>query len=152
MVFVAFQLSANHIQMSYYFLIVMIAIAIAYLFEAIKKKELGVYAKSTGVLVIAGLIGVTANISSLYHTYEYSKETMRGKSELSHHGAENKTDAGLERDYITAWSYGIGETFTLLVPNTKGGASVPLAQNQMAMKKARPEYREIYSQIGQYGG
>ena len=152
MIFVAFQLSANHIQMSYYFLIVMIAIAIAYLFEAIKKKELGVYAKSTGVLVIAGLIGVTANISSLYHTYEYSKETMRGKSELSHHSAENKTEAGLERDYITAWSYGIGETFTLLVPNTKGGASVPLAQNQMAMKKARPEYREIYSQIGQYWG
>ena len=152
MVFVAFQLSANHIQMSYYFLIVMLAIAIAYLVEAIKKKELGVYAKSTGVLVIAGLIGVTANISSLYHTYEYSKETMRGKSELSHHGAENKTDAGLERDYITAWSYGVGETFTLLVPNTKGGASVPLSQNQTAMKKARPEYRELYSQIGQYWG
>ena len=152
MVFVAFQLSANHIQMSYYFLIVMIAIAIAYMVEAIKKKQLGIYAKSTGVLVVAGLIGVTANISSLYHTYEYSKETMRGKSELSHHGAENKTDAGLERDYITAWSYGIGETFTLLVPNTKGGASVPLSQNQIAMKKARPEYRELYTQIGQYWG
>ncbi len=152
MVFVAFQLSSNHIQMSYYFMIVMIAIALAYLVEAIKKKQLGVYAKSTGVLIIAGLIGVTANISSLYHTYEYSKETMRGKSELSHHGAENKTDAGLERDYITAWSYGVGETFTLLVPNTKGGASVPLAQNHIAMKKARPEYRELYSQIGQYWG
>ena len=152
MVFVAFQLSSNHIQMSYYFMIVMIAIAVAYLVEAIKKKQLSVYAKSTGVLIIAGLIGVTTNISSLYHTYEYSKETMRGKSELSHHGAENKTDAGLERDYITAWSYGIGETFTLLVPNTKGGASVPLAQNHIAMKKALPEYREIYSQIGQYWG
>ncbi len=152
MIFVAFQLSANHIQMSYYFLIVMIAIAIAYLVEAIKKKELAVFAKSTGVLVIAGLIGVTTNISSLYHTYEYSKETMRGKSELSHHGAENKTDEGLERSYITAWSYGIGETFTLLVPNTKGGASVPLAQNQLGMKKASPEYREIYGQIGQYWG
>lgn len=152
MVFVAFQLSSNHIQMSYYFMIVMIAIALAYLVEAFKKKQLAVYAKSTGVLIIAGLIGVTANISSLYHTYEYSKETMRGKSELSHHGAENKTDAGLERDYITAWSYGVGETFTLLVPNTKGGASVPLAQNHIAMKKARPEYRELYSQIGQYWG
>ncbi len=152
MVFLAFQLSANHIQMSYYFIIVMIAIAIAYMVEAIRKKELGVFAKSTGVLVVAALIGVTANISSLYHTYEYSKETMRGKSELSHHGAENKTEAGLERDYITAWSYGIGETFTLLVPNTKGGASVPLAQNQTAMKKASPEYREIYGQIGQYWG
>ena len=77
---------------------------------------------------------------------------MRGKSELSHHGAENKTDAGLERNYITAWSYGIGETFTLLVPNTKGGASVPLSKNPIAMKKARPEYRDIYNQIGQYWG
>ena len=152
MVFVAFQLSANHIQMSYYFMIVMIAIAIAYLVEAIRNNQVKIYAKSTGVLIIAGLIGVTANISSLYHTYEYSKETMRGKSELSHHGAENKTDEGLERDYITAWSYGIGETFTLLVPNTKGGASVPMAQNHIAMKKALPEYREIYSQIGQYWG
>ena len=152
MIFVAFQLSANHIQMSYYFMIVMIAIVLAYLAEAIKKKQLGVFAKSTGVLIVAGLIGVTANISSLYHTYEYSKETMRGKSELSHHAEENKTEAGLERDYITAWSYGIGETFTLLVPNTKGGASVPLSQNPTAMKKARPEYRELYSQIGQYWG
>ena len=152
MVFVAFQLSSNHIQMSYYFMIVMIAIAIAYLVEAIRKKQLAIYAKSTGVLIIAGLIGVSANISSLYHTYEYSKETMRGKSELSHHGAENKTNAGLERDYITSWSYGIGETFTLLVPNTKGGASVPLSQNPVAMKKARPEYRDIYNQIGQYWG
>ena len=152
MVFVAFQLSANHIQMSYYFMIVMIAIAIAYLVEAIKNKQLNIYAKSTGVIIVAALIGVTTNISSLYHTYEYSKETMRGKSELSHHGAENKTDAGLERDYITAWSYGIGETFTLLVPNTKGGASVPLSQSSIAMKKARPEYRELYSQIGQYWG
>ncbi len=152
MVFVAFQLSSNHIQMSYYFMIVMIAIAIAYMVEAIKERKFATYAKSTGVIIIAGLIGVTANISSLYHTYEYSKETMRGKSELSHHGAENKTDAGLERDYITAWSYGIGETFTLLVPNTKGGASVPLSQNPVAMKKARPEYRDIYNQIGQYWG
>ena len=133
-------------------MIVMIAIAIAYLVEAIRKKQLAIYAKSTGVLIIAGLIGVSANISSLYHTYEYSKETMRGKSELSHHGAENKTNAGLERDYITSWSYGIGETFTLLVPNTKGGASVPLSQNPVAMKKARPEYRDIYNQIGQYWG
>lgn len=152
MIFVAFQISANHIQMSYYFFFVMLFMVIAYFVDAIKKKTLPDFLKSTGVIVIAGLIGVLANLSNLYHTYEYSKESMRGKSELSHHGAENKTDNGLERDYITAWSYGVGETWTLLVPNTKGGASVPMSENAKAMEKARPEYRQLYQQIGQYWG
>ncbi|PLB87139.1 hypothetical protein C0T31_01065 [Dysgonamonadaceae bacterium] len=152
MIFVAFQISANHIQMSYYFLFVMLFFVIAFFVEALRKKKLPDFLKSTGVIVIAGLIGVLANASNLYHTYEYSKETMRGKSELSHHDAGNKTNNGLERDYITAWSYGIGETWTLLVPNTKGGASVPLSENETAMKKARPEYVQLYQQIGQYWG
>ena len=58
----------------------------------------------------------------------------------------------MERDYITQWSYGIGETFSLLVPNVKGGASVPLAANEKAMEKANPMYGSIYSQLGQYWG
>lgn len=152
MLFTAFQISANHPQMSYYFLFVMLFIAIAFLVDAFQKKELPDFFKSTAILIFAGIIGVAANASSLYHTYEYSKETMRGKSELTHHGEENKSDNGLERDYITAWSYGIGETWTLLVPNTKGGASVPLSENDRAMSKARPEYRQLYQQIGQYWG
>ena len=152
MLFVAFQISSNHIQMSYYFMFMMFFIVAAYLADAVKTKTLPDFLKATGVIVIAGLIGVAANSSNLYHTYEYSKETMRGKSELSHHGEADKSDNGLERSYITAWSYGVGETFTLLVPNTKGGASVPLSHNETAMKKARPEYRELYQQIGQYWG
>ena len=152
MIFVAFQISANHIQMSYYFFFLMFFMVIAFLVEAIREKKLTDFLKSTAVVVVAGLIGVLANSSNLYHTYEYSKETMRGKSELSHHGAENKSDNGLERDYITAWSYGVGETWTLLVPNTKGGASVPISENAKAMENARPEYRELYRQIGQYWG
>lgn len=152
MIFVAFQISSNHPQMTYYFLFVMLFLAIAFLVEAIRKKELPGFLKSSAVLLVAGIIGVATNASSLYHTYEYSKETMRGKSELKHHGEENKTGNGLERDYITGWSYGIGETWTLLVPNTKGGASVPLSANEKAMAKARPEYRQLYQQIGQYWG
>ena len=153
MLFVAFQISSNHPQMTYYFLFVMLFIAIAFLAEAIQKKELPGFLKSTAVLLVAGIIGVAANASSLYHTYEYSKETMRGKSELAHHGEENKTGDGLERDYITAWSYGIGETWTLLVPNTKGGTSAArIAENERAMSKARPEYHQLYQQIGQYWG
>ncbi len=153
MVFVAFQISSNHPQMSYYFLFVMLFIAIAFLVEAIQRKELPGFLRSTAVLLMAGIVGIASNASSLYHTYEYSKETMRGKSELSHHGEENKTGDGLERDYITAWSYGIGETWTLLVPNTKGGSSsARMAENEKAMSKARPEYHQIYQQIGQYWG
>jgi len=150
--FVALQISSNHIQMSYYFLFVMFFMFVAYGVEAYRNQEVSHFWKATGVLVVAGLLGVCINLSNLYHTYEYSKESMRGKSELVKKNSANQTDSGLERDYITQWSYGIGETFTLLVPNTKGGASVPLAMNEDAMKKANPMYMNIYRQMGQYWG
>ena len=150
--FVALQISSNHVQISYYFLFVMLFMAIAYGVQAFRENALASYGKRTGVLVLAGLLGVCINLSNLYHTYEYSKESMRGKSELVKENASNQTSSGLERDYITQWSYGIGETFSLLVPNVKGGASVPLAANEKAMEKANPMYGSIYSQLGQYWG
>lgn len=150
--FVALQIFSNHPQMSYYFLFVMLFIAIAYGVLAWQKKQLPDFFKSTGVLVVAGLVGVCVNLSNLYHTYEYSKESMRGKSELVKENSADQTDSGLERSYITQWSYGIGETFSLLVPNVKGGASVPLAANEKAMEKANPAYQSLYAQLGQYWG
>ena len=150
--FVALQIASNHVQMSYYFLFVMLFMVIAYGVMAYQQKTVPAFLKSTGVLVVAGLLGVCINLSNLYHTYEYSKESMRGKSELVKENSANQTASGLERDYITQWSYGIGETFSLLVPNVKGGASVPLAANEKAMEKANPMYRNIYSQLGQYWG
>ena len=78
---------------------------------------------------------------------------MRGKSELKYEGAAAKqTSSDLNRDYITQWSYGIGETFSLLVPNVKGGASVPLSRSEKAMEKANPMYSSLYSQLTQYFG
>ena len=150
--FVALQIASNHVQMSYFFLFVMLFMVIAYGVMAYQQKTVPAFLKSTGVLVVAGLLGVCINLSNLYHTYEYSKESMRGKSELVKENSANQTASGLERDYITQWSYGIGETFSLLVPNVKGGASVPLAANEKAMEKANPMYRNIYSQLGQYWG
>ena len=150
--FVALQIASNHVQMSYYFLFVMLFMVIAYGVMAYQQKTVPAFLKSTGVLVVAGLLGVCINLSNLYHTYEYSKESMRGKSELVKENSANQTASGLERDYITQWSYGIGETFSLLVPNVKGGASVPLAANEKAMEKANPMYGSIYSQLGQYWG
>lgn len=151
--FMAMQIQSNHVQMSYYFLFLILFMVGAYFEDAWRNKQLPSFFKATGVLVVAGIVAVSINLSNLYHTYEYSKETMRGKSELKYEGpAAKQTSSGLDRDYITQWSYGIGETFSLLVPNIKGGASVPLAQNEKAMEKANPEYSGLYSQITQYFG
>ncbi|MCS2322072.1 YfhO family protein [Bacteroides fragilis] len=151
--FMAMQILSNHVQMTYYFLFVIFFMVGAFFEDAWRKKELPQFFKATGVLIVAGLIGVSINLSNLYHTYEYSKETMRGKSELKYEGAAAKqTSSGLNRDYITQWSYGIGETFSLLVPNVKGGASVPLSRSEKAMEKANPMYSSLYSQLTQYFG
>ena len=151
--FMAMQILSNHVQMTYYFLFVILFMVGAFFEDAWRKKELPQFFKATSVLIVAGLIGVSINLSNLYHTYEYSKETMRGKSELKYEGAAAKqTSSGLNRDYITQWSYGIGETFSLLVPNVKGGASVPLSRSEKAMEKANPMYSSLYSQLTQYFG
>lgn len=151
--FVALQISSNHVQMSYYFFFVILFFVGAYLEEAWRNKTLPQFFRASGVLLMAALIGVAANLSNLYHTYTYSKETMRGKSELtSTPPAGDPTGSGLDRDYITQWSYGIGETWTLLVPNFKGGASVPLNQSATAMEKADIRYSGLYSSLTQYFG
>ncbi len=151
-IFTAFEINANHVQMTYYYLFIILFLVIAWLVEAIQQKQLVRFAKATGVCIAAALIGVCLNLSNLYHTWQYGQESMRGKSELVKQNSANQTNSGLERDYITQWSYGIGETWTLLVPNTKGGASIPLSMNETAMAKANNDYISIYQQIGQYWG
>ena len=151
-IFTAFEINANHIQMTYYFLFVILFMVIAFLVDAIRNRQLARFWKASAVCVVAALIGVAMNASNLYHTWEYQKQSMRGKSELVKKNSANQTDSGLERDYITQWSYGIGETWTLLVPNAKGGASVPMIQNSIVRENANPMYEQIYQQLGQYWG
>ena len=154
-VFSAFEVAANHVQMTYYYLFIIFFMVIALLIEAIREKQLPRFFKALACCIVAALIGVGINSSNLYHTWQYQKETMRGKSELvktDKQEAANMTSSGLNRDYITQWSYGISETWTLLVPNTKGGASVPLANSETAMKKANPEFAQLYQQLTQYWG
>ncbi len=151
-VFTAFEVYANHVQMTYYYLFIILFMVIAFLVDAIQKKKLAQFGKATAVCAAGALIGIALNLSNLYHTWQYGQETMRGKSELVKKNSANQTSSGLDRDYITQWSYGIDETWTLLVPNAKGGASVPLAQNEKAMEKADPNFVQIYQQLGQYWG
>jgi hypothetical protein len=153
-IFTALQILSNHVQMTYYFLFVIGFMSLAYLIDAIRQKTFKQWMKATACFAIGGILGVCINLSNLYHTWEYSKESMRGKSELTQKtkDAADQTNSGLERSYITAWSYGIGETWTLLVPNTKGGASVPLASNEQAMKHANTTFAPIYRAFTQYWG
>ncbi len=151
-IFSAFEINANHVQMTYYYLFVIVAMVLAYFIEGIKQKNYRHLAKATAVCVVGALFGICLNLSNLYHTWSYSKETMRGASELVKEHSDNQTSSGLDRDYITQWSYGIDETWTLLVPNAKGGASVPLSQNETAMKHADSYYTGVYQQLGQYWG
>lgn len=151
-IFAAFEVHANHVQMTYYYLFIIVPMVVAWLVKSIREGRMAHFWKASLVSLAAAAIGICINLSNLYHTWQYSHESMRGKSELVKKNTDNQTSSGLDRDYITQWSYGIGETWTLLVPNTKGGASIPLADNAKAMEKADPNFAQIYQQMGQYWG
>ncbi len=127
--FAALQLASNHVQMTYYSMFIVVALAIAYLVKAIIEKQVARWCIATACLAVAACLALAANSPNLYMTYKYSQETIRGgHSELTPKGEEaakaQPTDGGLDKDYITQWSYGKDETFTLLIPNCKGGATV----------------------------
>lgn len=160
--FGALQLQSNHPQMTYYFLFVVLAMILAWLWVAIREKKVADWGIATVCALVAGCLAVAANSASLYNSYEYSKETVRGRAtDLKLSG--NDETGGMNRDAITAWSYGADETFTLLIPNVKGGSTIqPVAgQNQlksvMDTEKAEnmnlsPEERQFVGQFPQYFG
>lgn len=124
--FMGLELSANHPQMTYYLFLVMLVYFIFELINAFKSKEIKPFAISTGLLAAACLIGIGLNTTRLLTTYEYSKETIRGKSDLTI--LQDKKE-GLDHDYITHWSYGKLETFNLFIPDFMGGGSQPDEKN-----------------------
>jgi len=119
--FLSLEVRANHPQITYYLAIIALLYGLFQLVSAIREKSLTPFLKSVGVLLIALVFAVLTNITSLWATAEYGKYTIRGKSELSTE-KENRT-SGLDKDYATQWSYGIGETVTLLIPDFYGGSS-----------------------------
>ncbi len=149
--FVALQITSNHVQMSYYFFFVILFFVGAYFEKAWRTKTLPQFFKASAVLIVAALVGIAANVSNLYHTYAYSKETMRGKSELVQTGdaAKQRPVAGWTATTSPSGATGIDETLTLLVPNFKGGASAALSQSETAMSKANPMYSSLYGSLTQ---
>ena len=120
--FMALEIKMNHVQMTYYLFIIILIYVIAELFAKIKEKQLPMFLKAIGVLVIAGALALGTNITNLLTSYEYAKDTIRGQSELTINNQENKTK-GLDLDYATSWSYGVSESMTLLIPDFNGGSS-----------------------------
>lgn len=144
--FAMMQIAGNHVQMTYYFLFVIAGFMVAFLVSALRRGEMRRWLTATGALAVAAMFAVGANLPSLYNTYEYSKETMRGNhSELTTDTDPSNVSSGLNRDYITQYSYGRAETFTLLIPNVKGGASMKPSggRNVMLTLADLPEARQM---------
>ncbi|MDP1622089.1 MAG: YfhO family protein [Bacteroidales bacterium] len=120
-IFLSLEVKANHPQITYYLAIIALLYGLFHLIQSARIKELTPFFKTVGVLLIALVFAVLTNITSLWATWEYGKYTIRGKSELTT-DQDNRT-SGLDKDYATQWSYGIGETMTLLIPNIYGGSS-----------------------------
>jgi hypothetical protein len=133
--FLTLELLANHPQITYYAFFCLFIFVIAEFIHSLLKKEIQVFLKNSVILIIPLILAVGMNFTSLYTTYEYGKYSMRGKSELVTND-ENKT-TGLDRDYVTQWSYGIDETFTLLIPNFKGGANIPFDRTSKTVTALR---------------
>ncbi|MFM2134878.1 MAG: hypothetical protein RL021_278, partial [Bacteroidota bacterium] len=147
----ALELNTNHFQITYYLLLIVLLLGIAELYAAIRENRIVGFLKAVGLMVVMVVLAAGSNITNILVTQEYAKYSTRGQSELTSDQA-NKT-SGLDRDYITDWSYGIGESFTLLIPGFKGSASEPIAKNHRdALKKADSNYRENLSNFGAYFG
>jgi hypothetical protein len=133
-IFLSLEVKANHPQITYYLAMIALMLLVFKLVEAIRTRETGAFVKTCGVLLLALVFAVLTNITTLWATMEYTKYTLRGKSELTE-GKQNKT-SGVDRDYATQWSYGIGETMTLMIPNIYGGASGAKVMDDSELAKA----------------
>ena len=146
----AFEVRTNHLQITYYLALTIVILVIAELISDIKNKKIGHFLKASIGLAVAAIIGVLTCSTALYGNYEFGKETTRGKPVLTRN--EDNQTKGLDRDYITQWSYGKGETWSLLIPNAKGGASAYIGKQNPALEKADRRFKDNIAQSNAYWG
>ncbi len=146
----ALEIRAGHLQITYYLLLIVVCIIIAEIVETIREKKYLHFFKASGILVGVAVIAILTCTTTLYANMEFGKETMRGKPVLTKN-VENQTK-GLDRDYVTQWSYGIGETWSLMIPNAKGGASGYIGNDNKALDKCDARFRSTIAQQNAYWG
>ena len=155
-IFICLHLAANHLQMTYYMLFLLLALFITEFIRYYKESEISKFIKVTAFVILAALLGITPNITNIWVTYEYGKYTTRGKSELTVLNAESSdigTDAkGLDKDYIKQYSLGYGEVWSAIIPNIKGGSMGYLGNNPEVMETVDPNLRSSISKQYSYWG
>ena len=157
--FMTFELIANHVQITYYMGFVLLGFGIIELIRYAKKGEIAKFAKITGALAVAYGIAFLINVGNLTGTLEYAKYTTRGGTDLTITADGTANDSivtsGLDREYITAWSYGKGETFTFIIPNHKGGETMAMGNNDAnkdIINEVDPMYKNFVAGNNQYWG
>lgn len=153
--FMGLQLYANHLQITYYLILPLLAVGLVELIGQHKKGQAAQFWKRASLVVVAVLIGLLPNLGNILTTYEYSKASTRSPSELTINpdGSSNESNrsTGLDKDYITRWSYGLEETFTLLLPNMKGGKSGAILADQEEIERLRREDPQFFNfMVSQY--
>lgn len=136
--FMALEVNANHYQISYYLALAFLAFGIVYFIDALRNKALPQFFTASAVVILAAILGIGPSVGRVWTTAEYAPVTMRGGSELP---ADDASEAGLQKEYAFRWSLGIDETFTLMVPNFRGGASNP-------MDRTSKEFRQLNQAAG----
>lgn len=154
-IFLCLQLAANHLQMTYYLLYILLAIAVVEFLRYRKEKIIGQFIKISGILIIAGIIGVLPSFSNLMVTKEYAKYTTRGKSDLVTTQLSSEDNSGkkaLDRDYIKQYSLGRGEIWSLVIPNAKGGQTGAIGAKKDIIESVNQQYRQTIAQQNAYWG
>jgi hypothetical protein len=146
------QIAYNHVQITYYLFILVLILMLSRLIYAWIDGHIRKFAPRAAILAGAAVLAILPNLSILLPTYEYGKFSIRGPSELQSSRDDETRDAGLDRDYVFAWSYGKAETLTLLVPNVMGGASEALSKSPRAMEEVDARVRKIVGGQSQYWG
>lgn len=153
--FLALQIYANHLQITYYSMLTILIFGIAEFYFSFKEKRVNDFLKRCSVILLFAVIAIAANTERLWTTYEYGKFSLRGPSDLTQD--KGVKTSGLDKDYATGWSYGVDETLTLLIPNFKGGASmIDFGENSATAELLRtnsvPNSNSIVKQLPGYWG
>lgn len=154
-IFMAFEIGCNHVQVTYYLAFLLVGLGIYFFVRAIRKKTIKDFMLKTIGLIVVFVLAAVVNSGNLLLTNDYAKHTIRGGNDITINPdgtAASNQSSGLDRDYITHWSYGIGETFTLISPNVKGGGSFSLGGSHFADVLENSDFsNETKQELANYG-